>query len=217
MTGVDPALRGFHPLVQQWFSEALGTPSLPQQRGWPAIARGVDTLILAPTGTGKTLTAFLYEVDTLIREGQSAPLANAVHLLYVSPLKALSNDVQRNLDTPLAELRTRFGAAGEVFPEIRVAVRTGDTSSAARARMIRRTPHILITTPESLHLLLTSTSGRSMFSALRGPSAAPTWRSRWNACAPCRRARRNGSDCRRRSAPSTRSPASWAGVSRRPR
>ena len=162
----DP-LAPFHPLVRQWFTETLGAPSPPQRAGWPVIARGSDTLILAPTGTGKTLAAFLWELDALITDGLTAPLANAVHLLYVSPLKALNNDVQRNLEKPLAELRARFEAAGEHFPDIRVGVRTGDTTAAARARMLRRTPHILITTPESLHILLTSVRGRGIFSALR--------------------------------------------------
>jgi ATP-dependent Lhr-like helicase len=161
------ALAPFHPIVRQWFTETLGEPSAPQQAGWPAIAGGEDTLILAPTGTGKTLAAFLWELNALITDGLEAPLANAVHLLYVSPLKALNNDVQRNLDTPLAALKERFQGAGERFPEIRVAVRTGDTSSAARAKMLRKTPHILITTPESLHILLTSVRGRTIFSALR--------------------------------------------------
>ncbi|HEX6942130.1 MAG TPA: DEAD/DEAH box helicase, partial [Gemmatimonadaceae bacterium] len=160
-------LASFHPLVRAWFTETLGEPSAPQRGGWPAIASGDDTLILAPTGTGKTLSAFLYELNALITEGQATPLANAIHLLYVSPLKALSNDIQRNLELPLTQLRERFVAAGEWFPEIRVAVRTGDTSSAARARMLRKTPHILITTPESLHILLTNVRGRTMFSALR--------------------------------------------------
>ncbi len=160
-------LAAFHPLVRAWFLETMGNPSPPQQEGWPRIASGADTLILAPTGSGKTLAAFLWELDSLIRQGQHAPLANAVHVLYVSPLKALSNDIHRNLEKPLAELRERFDAAGEVFPEIRVAVRTGDTSSSARARMLRKTPHVLITTPESLHLLLTSIRGRTMFSELR--------------------------------------------------
>jgi len=164
----DPdALAPFHPLVRTWFAETLGKPSAPQEAGWPAIAAGSDTLILAPTGTGKTLAAFLYELDQLITDGLQAPLANAVHLLYVSPLKALNNDVQRNLELPLAQLKERFEAAGEKFPEIRVAVRTGDTPASARARMLRKTPHILITTPESLHILLTSVRGRTMFSALR--------------------------------------------------
>ena len=160
-------LLSFHPLVREWFTETLGEPSAPQREGWPAIAAGHDTLILAPTGTGKTLSAFLYELNALITEGQERPLANAIHLLYVSPLKALSNDIQRNLEQPLAELKARFAAAGEHFPEIRVAVRTGDTPASARQRMIRRTPHILITTPESLHILLTNVRGRTMFSGLR--------------------------------------------------
>ena len=157
----------FHPIVRSWFAETLGEPRAPQRAGWPAIAAGSDTLILAPTGTGKTLAAFLYELDALIREGLQAPLANAIHLLYVSPLKALNNDIQRNLELPLAQLKERFEKAGEKFPEIRVAVRTGDTPAAARARMLRKTPHVLITTPESLHILLTSVRGRTMFSALR--------------------------------------------------
>jgi len=178
-------LAAFHPTVRRWFAEMVGTPSAPQRAGWPAIASGVDTLILAPTGTGKTLAAFLWELNALITDGLNAPLANAVHLLYISPLKALNNDVHRNLELPLAQLKARFEqeAVAEyakrakhdpdflkskpAFPDIRVAVRTGDTPASARARMLRTTPHILITTPESLHILLTSVRGRSMFSALR--------------------------------------------------
>ncbi len=177
----EDVLASFHPIVRQWFVDTLGAPSAPQRAGWPAIASGADTLILAPTGTGKTLAAFLWELNALITEGLEAPLANAVHLLYVSPLKALNNDVQRNLEAPLAQLKARFeaetGKAGPSpslgttgpgrFPEIRVAVRTGDTPASARAKMLRKTPHILITTPESLHILLTSVRGRTMFSALR--------------------------------------------------
>src|ERR1041384_2005878 len=162
-----PALKPFHPLVRKWFTETLGPPSPPQREGWPAIASGSHTLILAPTGTGKTLTAFLWELNQLIVQGIAEPLSNAVHILYVSPLKALNNDIQRNLERPLTELRDRFVAAGEAFPEIRVAVRTGDTPAAARARMIRKSPHILITTPESLHIMLTSVRGRGMFSGVR--------------------------------------------------
>ncbi|HVE79157.1 MAG TPA: DEAD/DEAH box helicase, partial [Gemmatimonadaceae bacterium] len=161
------ALAPFHPVVRAWFRETLGAPSEPQRLGWPAIAGGDHTLILAPTGTGKTLAAFLWELNALLTEGLERPLANAVHLLYISPLKALNNDVQRNLERPLAELRARFEAAGHSFPELRVAVRTGDTPASARARMLRKTPHILITTPESLHILLTSVKGQGIFSALR--------------------------------------------------
>src|SRR5947207_2296171 len=157
---VPPALEPFHPIVRGWFRDTLGAPSAPQRDGWPAIASGAHTLILAPTGTGKTLTAFLWELNQLIAGGQREPLPNAVQILYISPLKALNNDIQRNLERPLAEVRDRFAAAGESFPEIRVAVRTGDTPASARARMIGKSPHILITTPESLHIMLTSTRGR---------------------------------------------------------
>ncbi|HXL87098.1 MAG TPA: DEAD/DEAH box helicase, partial [Gemmatimonadaceae bacterium] len=157
----------FHPLVGQWFEETFGEPSDPQRSGWPAIATGSHTLILAPTGTGKTLAAFLWELNELIVRGLEEPLPNAVHLLYISPLKALNNDIQRNLDRPLAELRSRFAAAGQAFPEIRVAVRTGDTPASARARMLRKSPHILITTPESLNIMLTTLKGRGMFSSTR--------------------------------------------------
>ncbi|MEO7361970.1 MAG: DEAD/DEAH box helicase, partial [Gemmatimonadaceae bacterium] len=179
------ALAPFHPTVRTWFTETIGSPSAPQRAGWPAIASGADTLILAPTGTGKTLSAFLWELNALIVDGLKEPLANAIHLLYISPLKALNNDVQRNLELPLAQLKERFEreakteyarrAKGDpdflkekpAFPEIRVAVRTGDTPASERARMLRKTPHILITTPESLHILLTSVRGRTMFSSLR--------------------------------------------------
>lgn len=164
---VSPVLKPFHPLVREWFRETLGAPSAPQQQGWPAIASGGHTLILAPTGTGKTLTAFLWELNNLIINGSETPLANAVHILYISPLKALNNDIQRNLERPLSELKERFATASEPFPAIRVAVRTGDTPQSARARMIRKSPHVLITTPESLHIMLTTVRGRGMFSSVR--------------------------------------------------
>ena len=121
---------------------ALGTPSEPQRRDGRQSRAAEHTLILAPTGTGKTLAAFLWELNELIVRGSRQPLANAVHILYISPLKALNNDIQRNLERPLAELRERFEAAGKTFPEIRVAVRTGDTPASARARMLRKSPHI---------------------------------------------------------------------------
>jgi len=162
----DP-LRRFHPRVREWFREAVGAPSAPQRQGWPVIGRGDHTLILAPTGTGKTFAAFLWELNALIERGLEAPLGNSVQLLYVSPLKALNNDIQRNLEGPLAALRERFSGAGESFPEIRIAVRTGDTPAKERARMLRKAPHILITTPESLHIMLTTVRGRGMFSGVR--------------------------------------------------
>jgi ATP-dependent Lhr-like helicase len=160
-------LTRFHPLVRRWFKETFGKPSDPQREGWPAIASGAHTLILAPTGTGKTLAAFLWELNELIVRGTKEPLSNAVQLLYISPLKALNNDIQRNLERPLAELRERFTAEGKELPEIRVAVRTGDTPASARARMLRKSPHILITTPESLNIMLTTIKGRGMFSGVR--------------------------------------------------
>jgi len=135
VTRSPSVLTRFHPLVRKWFKEKFGKPSDPQQQGWPAIASGEHTLILAPTGTGKTLAAFFWELNELITRGTKEALPNAVHLLYISPLKALNNDIQRNLDQPLRELRERFIAEGKEFPEIRVAVRTGDTPAAARARM----------------------------------------------------------------------------------
>ncbi len=161
------AFDALHPLVRRWFADAVGEPSPPQTRGWPAIASGDHTLILAPTGTGKTLAAFLWELNALIVEGQRAPLPNAVQILYISPLKALGNDIHKNLERPLAELARRFDAAGEPFPTIRVAVRSGDTTPSARARMLRVTPHILITTPESLNILLTTVRGRTLFPGVR--------------------------------------------------
>jgi len=167
VTATRAAFDALHPLVRRWFTETLGTPSPPQTNGWPAIASGEHALILAPTGTGKTLAAFLWELNALIVEGQHERLPNAVQILYVSPLKALGNDIHRNLERPLAELARRFADAGEPFPEIRVAVRSGDTSPAARARMLRVTPHVLITTPESLNILLTTIRGRTLFPGVR--------------------------------------------------
>src|SRR5687768_16476050 len=164
---IPAVLKSFHPEVRRWFTEVLGAPSEPQRLGWPAISSGEHTLILAPTGTGKTLAAFLWELNALITDGLRAPLPNAIQLLYISPLKALNNDIQRNLEQPLAELRARFERSGQTLPEIRIAVRTGDTPAAARARMRRRTPHILITTPESVNIMLTTVKGRGMFRSVR--------------------------------------------------
>jgi len=153
-------LDSFHPAVQKWFAARLGEPTPPQREGWPPIRAGRHTLIAAPTGSGKTLAAFLSAIDSLIRQGAGLP--DETQVLYVSPLRALSNDVQKNLQGPLAEIR----AADPSIPEVRVLVRTGDTPSAARVAMARRPPHILVTTPESLYLLLTSESGRKMLSTV---------------------------------------------------
>src|SRR5262245_4474979 len=131
-----PALDGFHPAVAGWFTETLGAPTEPQRRGWPAIQQRRHVLIAAPTGTGKTLAAFLWAIDGLLRQGDRLP--DATQVLYVSPLRALSTDVQKNLAGPLAAIRARDPS----LPEIRVLVRTGDTTSSARAAMGRRPPHI---------------------------------------------------------------------------
>src|SRR5262249_6414060 len=136
-------LSHFHPVVQRWFEERVGTPSPPQVEGWPRIRTGRHTLIAAPTGTGKTLAAFLWAIDGLLRRGQA--LADETQVLYVSPLKALGNDVQKNLSGPLAELQRLH----EDFPQVRVLVRSGDTPQSARTAMRRRPPHVLVTTPES--------------------------------------------------------------------
>src|SRR5688572_8715955 len=133
-------LDGFHPTLQRWFRDRVGQPSPPQVLGWPKIRSGRDTLISAPTGTGKTFAAFLWAIDGLLRRGEA--LADETEILYVSPLKALGNDVQKNLTQPLAELR----ALDPPLPEVRVLVRTGDTSASERAAHRRRPPHILVTT-----------------------------------------------------------------------
>lgn len=152
----------FHPLVADWFTQRFGTPTEPQELGWPAIAAGLPTLIAAPTGSGKTLTAFLAAVDRLIRRGLEGALPDATDVIYVSPLKALANDVQKNLEQPLGELAECALGRGWLLPPIRVAVRSGDTLPAERAAMLRRPPHILITTPESLYLLLTAAGSRRL-------------------------------------------------------
>ena len=153
-------LRGFHPAVSQWFEQRFGTPTEPQLHGWPRIQAGEDTLIAAPTGSGKTLAAFLACLDAMIREGDALP--DETQVLYVSPLKALANDVRKNLLEPLAELRALPGV-----PEIRASVRTGDTPQSERQAMLKRPPHVLVTTPESLYLLLTSDGGRKLLGSVR--------------------------------------------------
>jgi ATP-dependent Lhr-like helicase len=164
---VDPALAVFHPVVQRWFSEQLGAPTEPQRRGWPLIQQGHDVLIAAPTGSGKTLAAFLPTLDGLLRDALAGQLADETRVLYVSPLKALSNDVQKNLEEPLAELCRRAEAQGHPRPGIRAQVRTGDTPAAERQGLVRRPPHILITTPESLYLYLTSPRARATLRTVR--------------------------------------------------
>ena len=163
------ALDAFLPAVQTWFREAFGQPTPPQAMGWPAIQRGEHTLILSPTGSGKTLAAFLWGIDELYREmGQRVDEPDeGVRLLYVSPLKALNNDVERNLRVPLAGTRRVAKEMDSPLPRLEVLVRTGDTPQSARRRMAKHPPHVLITTPESLYLILTSPVAREMFRTLR--------------------------------------------------
>ncbi len=157
-------LSGFHPAVRAWFERRFPAgPTEPQAQGWPTIAEGRDTLIAAPTGTGKTLTAFLVCIDRLYREFQGTGfLEDETHLVYVSPLKALGVDIQKNLNGPLQEIREVAHAMALAAPEVRALVRSGDTPSSERAAMLRRPPHLLITTPESLYLMVTAEKSREM-------------------------------------------------------
>src|SRR5579872_761705 len=157
----------FHPLVTRWFVQRFDAPTAAQVAGWAAIGSGRDTLVAAPTGSGKTLAAFLWSVNGLVREGATGGLRDGTSVVYVSPLKALGNDIQRNLVTPLEELRRLAATEGTTLPEIRVAVRSGDTPARERALMLRRPPHILITTPESLYLLLTAERSREFLRTVR--------------------------------------------------
>src|SRR5689334_8910045 len=156
------ALSCFHPVVAQWFTETLGAPTRAQARGWAAIRERRHTLIAAPTGSGKTLAAFLTALDDLVREGLETPLPDEVRVVYVSPLKALSADIHKNLAEPRDAIAARAAAAGLPAPRITAAVRTGDTTPSERAAMLRTPPHILVTTPESLYLLLTAGRSREM-------------------------------------------------------
>lgn len=161
------ALELLHPLVADWFAAAIGQPSPPQAEGWPVVASGANALITAPTGAGKTLAAFLVAIDQLLRQGWQGQLRQQVQVLYVSPLKALNNDIHRNLSVPLAGIQELCRQRGVPCPEIGVAVRTGDTPPRERQRMLRQPPHILITTPESLYLLLSSPKARQLLRHVR--------------------------------------------------
>src|SRR6266853_1653321 len=158
VTGLEWA----HPLVQDWFVRRFGTPTEPQAHGWPHILAGKTTLISAPTGSGKTLAAFLICIDRLVRKAISGELTDRTEVLYVSPLNALSNDIQKNLEIPLGEILQLAGQRGILMPEIRTAVRTGDTLAHERRAMLARPPHILVTTPESLYILLTAAKSREI-------------------------------------------------------
>jgi ATP-dependent Lhr-like helicase len=155
------SLAGFHPTIQRWFAQRFGEPTEPQREGWPRIREGHHTLISAPTGMGKTIAAYLAAIDSLARQGEG--LKDETHVLYISPLRALSNDVQKNLQGPLRELTE----LDPTLPKIRVLVRTGDTPQHQRTAMLRKPPHILVTTPESLYILLTSAGGREMLRTVK--------------------------------------------------
>jgi ATP-dependent Lhr-like helicase len=161
------AVESFHPAVAAWFTRTFAAPTAAQALAWPAIQAGRDVLVAAPTGSGKTLAAFLAAIDQLVKEGIAGTLPDETRVLYISPLKALSNDIHRNLDAPLAGIREELAARGMQDVDVRTVVRTGDTSQTDRARMRRRPPHIVVTTPESLYVLLGSASGREMLSTCR--------------------------------------------------
>jgi len=163
----NSVLQDFHPLVRKWFEETFGEPSPPQVLGWPSISSGKHTLILAPTGSGKTLAAFLWAINHLVEQHLKEELRPGVRILYVSPLKALNNDIERNLEAPLHGIREQAHTSGLKIPTIRTAVRTGDTPQAKRAAMLKRPPDVLITTPESLYLMLTSKQARKMFTTVQ--------------------------------------------------
>src|SRR5215831_11919476 len=159
---LSPGLEWAHPLVRDWFVRRFLTPTEPQVQGWPHILAGETTLISAPTGSGKTLAAFLICIDRLVRKAIAGDLLDRTEVLYVSPLKALSNDIQKNLEVPLGEILQMAGERGLLMPEVRTSVRTGDTLAHERRAMLARPPHILVTTPESLYILLTAAKSREI-------------------------------------------------------
>ncbi len=167
MVAVADPVAALHPAVAAWLRATFGAPTEPQARAWPAIQAGRHTLIAAPTGSGKTLAAFLCALDALVRRGLDGGLPDATHVLYVSPLKALSNDIEKNLAVPLAGIRAELAARGLHDVDVRTAVRTGDTRASQRTGAVKKPPHIFVTTPESLYILLTSAGGRRMLSTVR--------------------------------------------------
>ena len=155
-------LKLFHPAVANWFAKQFSEPTPPQEHAWPSIKSRKHTLIAAPTGSGKTFAAFLSAIDDLVRQGVDGTLEDVTQVVYVSPLKALSNDIQKNLQEPLAGIQEELKSMSLPEVNIRTFVRTGDTSASERTAMIKRPPHIIVTTPESLYILLTSEGGRQM-------------------------------------------------------
>jgi ATP-dependent Lhr-like helicase len=185
-------LSEFDPLVRDWFTQRFAAATEPQVLGWPEIRAGHDILISAPTGSGKTLAAFLLCLDRLVRAARLGPLPNQTEVVYVSPLKALSNDIHINLEVPLSEIAAMAAAQGISLAPIRAAVRTGDTPVSERTQMGKERPHVLVTTPESLFILLTAEKPRDMLRTTRTVivdeihagatiSAARTWPSPWRA------------------------------------
>ena len=164
---MSDALDLFLPPVRDWFCANYAAPTPPQELGWPAILRGEHTLIFSPTGSGKTMAAFLWGINTIFRDLAEDPTLHGVQLLYISPLKALNNDIERNLRTPLAGIRHVAHRTGVELPPLTVAVRTGDTPPSARQQMVSKPPHILITTPESLYLILTSPRAAEMLATVK--------------------------------------------------
>jgi ATP-dependent helicase Lhr and Lhr-like helicase len=162
-----PLPPSFHPAVRTWFDRVFAAPTAAQSRGWAEILAGHDTLIAAPTGSGKTLAAFLASLDALVQRAAAGELGVGVEVVYVSPLKALSGDVQKNLDAPLAGIHEAARTLGLELPAIRTALRTGDTTAAARAAIVRSPPHVLISTPESLYLMLTAMRTRPLLRGVR--------------------------------------------------
>jgi len=160
-------LSRFHPVIESWFANRFSEPTEPQRRAWPVIQQGGDVLIAAPTGSGKTFAAFLSAIDGLVRQGLNGELRDEIQVVYVSPLKALSNDVQKNLSEPLAEIRATLAEQGLPDARVRTLVRTGDTPQSERQAMLKKPPHILVTTPESLYLILTSERAREMLRSVR--------------------------------------------------
>ena len=162
MPSLPSSIAWAHPIVGEWFVQKFGTPTEPQEQGWPHILAGRTTLISAPTGSGKTLAAFLACIDRLVRKALAGDLRDRTEVLYVSPLKALSNDIQKNLEGPLGEILQLAGERGLLMPQIRTAVRTGDTLMHERRAMLKRPPHILVTTPESFYIMLTAEKSRAI-------------------------------------------------------